>query len=224
MNGLLLNRMIMDYCFRRHNGFFSIQWTSENVLNHVCRHFTKYMVMKAISRENAQAVLKSFEELVINKWGCTIDIITDNGTGFSNKMVTERLETYAMIQSNTSVYQVQANLTERDNQTTEEMIGTFINSDQRNHDIHLIEFAFVINTVVLPSTKYSPTFLNFGRNSTPYYLRNYLPLLSWGKLMSKEVWLDREKGCDLVKVDLVKALLQDRLSIMIGTAKRWRSM
>lgn len=167
--------------------------------------FTKYVELKAIADANAKEVLKAFDELVLNKWGCLVTLTLDNGSEYFNKSVTDRLELYGIKPHRTPIYHPQANPTERSNQTIKTMIRTFINNDQRNWDVHLNEFSFAVNTAVHSSTKYSPAFLNFGRNPPPpHCLRNHLPLPLKGKPVSKDVWVDRVKRLSAIH-DLVRA-------------------
>lgn len=170
-------------------------------------NFTKYVELKAITEANSTEILKAFEELVVSKWGCPLILTYDNGSEYVNKPVTDRLETYGIRPNRTPIYHPQANPTERSNQTIKTMIRTFISGDQRNWDLHLHEFAFAVNTAVHSSTKYSPAFLNFGRNPLPpHCVRNHLPLPLKGKPLSKDVWVDRVKRLSAIH-DLVRAQL-----------------
>lgn len=185
-------------------GPFPASYNQDKYLIVFVDKFTKYVEMKAIQNANALSVLKAFEELVINRWGCPKSLVSDNGSEFFNQIVTERLKTYGIKQERTPVYHAQANPTERYNQTIKSMIRVFVNNDHRTWDIHLSEFAFAMNTAVHASTKYSPAFLNFGREPlSPYCLQNQLPNPMPTKSMSKDVWIDRVKRLSAIR-DLVK--------------------
>ena len=90
--------------------------------------------------------------------------LSDNGTEFYNKKVTVTLQEYGIYQTTIPLYHPQPNLTERSNETLKTMISTFVKADHRTWDVHLAEFAFALNTMMHESTKFSPAFLNFGRN------------------------------------------------------------
>ena len=70
--------------------------------------FTRYVELKALRIADATSVLKAFEELIVNRWGCPRVLLTDNGTEFSNRMVTERLNEYGILQSTIAPYHAQA--------------------------------------------------------------------------------------------------------------------
>lgn len=185
-------------------GPFPASYNQDKYLIVFVDRFTKYVEMKALQQANAQTVLKAFEELIINRWGCPKYLLSDNGSEFFNHVVTERLKTYGIEQDRTPVYHAQANPTERYNQTIKTMIRIFVNKDHRTWDIHLNEFAFAINTAIHASTKYSPAFLNFGRNPlSPHCLQNQLPVPVQTKSMSKDVWIDRVKRLSAIR-DIVK--------------------
>ena len=176
-------------------------------------NFTKYVEMKAIPSSNAVQILKAFEELVIYRWGCPKVFLADNGTEFFNKAVTERLKALGIHQSNTPAYHPQANPTERSNETLKTIIKTFIENDHRNWDIHLSEFAFAMNIAEHASSKYTPAFLNFGRNPLPaHFLRKSLPSPFKPKEFTSVDWANRMKRLsgirDLVFTNLDLAFLK----------------
>ena len=97
-------------------------------------------------------------------------LLTDNGTEFANKLVTERLTEYGIVQSTIPHYHAQANPVERLNRNVRAMINCFIKEDHRDWDLHLVELGFALNTAVHSSLGISPSFMNFGRNPTPSIL------------------------------------------------------
>ena len=70
---------------------------------------SRYVELKSLRKTDAKSVLKAFEELVVNHWGCPRVLLTDNGTEFANKMVTERLTEYGIVQSTIPPNHAQAN-------------------------------------------------------------------------------------------------------------------
>ena len=121
--------------------------------------FTRYVELKALRKADATSVLKAFEELIVNRWGCPRVLLTDNGTEFSNRMVTERL--------NIPPYHAQANPVERVNRNLRPMINSFLADDHRDWDLHLNELRFALNSTVHSPLGVSPAFLNLGRNPVP---------------------------------------------------------
>ena len=172
--------------------------------------FTKYVEIKALRKADAKSVLEAFEELIINRWGCPQYLLTDNGTEFSNKMVTERLALYGIQQTTIVPYHAQANPVERVNKTLRAMINSYLTNDHREWDEHLKEFSFALNNMVHSSTKISPAFLNFGRNPVPTALvRKHLDNPQPLRPSDSQTWSDRLKRLpaifDLVKRNLDKA-------------------
>ena len=129
--------------------------------------FTRYVELKALRKADATSVLKALEELIVNRWGCPWVLLTDNGTEFSNRMITERLNEYGILQSAIPPYHAHANPVERVNRDLRPMINSFLADDHRNWDLHLNELRFALNSAVHSSLGVSPAFLNLGRNHVP---------------------------------------------------------
>ena len=110
--------------------------------------FSRYVELKPLRKADAKSVLKAFNELIINHWGCPRGLLTDNGTEFANKMVTDRLKEYGIVQSTIPPYHAQANLVERVNRNLRAMINSFLKEDHRDWDLHLVELGFALNTDV----------------------------------------------------------------------------
>ena len=101
--------------------------------------FTRYVELNALRKADAKSVLKAFEELIVNRWGCPRVLFTDNGTELSNRLVTERLDEYGILQSTIPPYHAQANPVERVNPNLRPMINSFLADDHRDWDLHLSE-------------------------------------------------------------------------------------
>ena len=106
-----------------------------------------------------------FEDLlIVNRWGCARGCLTDNGTEFANRMVTDRLMEYGIVESTFPPNHAQANLVELVKRYLWAMINSFLKGDHRDWDLHLGELGFALNTAVHASY---PAFLNLCRNSIP---------------------------------------------------------
>ena len=137
--------------------------------------FTRYVELKALRKADAKSVLKAFDELIVNRWGCPRDLLMDNGTEFFNRMVTERLDEYGILQSTIPPYYAQANPVERVNRNLRPMINSFLADELRDWDLNLNELRFALNSAVHSSLGVSPAFLNVGRNPVPStLLRNHV--------------------------------------------------
>ena len=158
--------------------------------------FIKFVEVRPLRRATAQSISKAFDELVVFRWGCPKYLVTDNGTEFSNNLVTSRLNELGVIQTTIAPYHAQGNPTERVNRTLKTMMAIFVKEDHRNWDIHLHEFAYAINTTVHSSMRLTPAFLNFGRN--PRSIPNLRQQLEKDNLV--------EIGDSKVRVDLLRRL------------------
>ena len=132
--------------------------------------FTKYVELKALRKADAKNILKAFDELVVHRWGCPQYHLTENGTEFSNKLVTERLTQYGIIQTTLPPYHAQANPVERVNRILKSMMATFLKSDHKDWDLRSREFGFALNSMEYASNKISPAYLNFGRQPEPRFV------------------------------------------------------
>ena len=94
--------------------------------------FSRYVELKPLRKADAKSVLKAFDELIINRWGCPRVLLIDNGTEFANKMVTDRLTEYGIVQSTIPPYHAQANPVERVNRNLRAMINSFLKEDHRD--------------------------------------------------------------------------------------------
>ena len=128
---------------------------------------TRYVELKALRKADAKSVLKAFGELIVNRWDCPRVLLKDNGTEFSNRLVTGRLDEYGILQSTIPPYHVQANLVERVNRNLRPIINSFLADDHRDWDLHLSELCFALNSAVHSSLGVSPAFLNLRRNPFP---------------------------------------------------------
>ena len=79
--------------------------------------FTKYVELQPLRKADAKNIVKAFDELIINRWGCPRYLLTDNGTEFSNRLITERLTQYGIVRTTIPPYHAQANPVERVNRT-----------------------------------------------------------------------------------------------------------
>uniref|UniRef100_A0ABD2WAE1 Integrase catalytic domain-containing protein n=1 Tax=Trichogramma kaykai TaxID=54128 RepID=A0ABD2WAE1_9HYME len=126
--------------------------------------FTKYIEVRAFRSANSVTIGKAFEELILNRWGCPKYLLTDNGTEYVNNSMKKRMNELGIIQTTIAPYHAQANPVERVNRTIKTMMSIYVENNHKLWDVYLNEFTFAINTTPNSSTKYSPAYLNFGRN------------------------------------------------------------
>ena len=127
-------------------------------------HFTKFVVVKPLRTANGKNIWQAIREKVLSTFGYPETIIIDNGTEMDNKLTRAKCQELGIKLKTVPAYHPQPNPTERSNKTLKTLIRTFLKQDHKKWDEHVDELAFAINNAVHESTKFSPFFLNFGRN------------------------------------------------------------
>lgn len=125
--------------------------------------FTKWIELSPIRAANGKNITATFDDLILTRWGAPRVLLSDNGREYINKLLQNLADEYNIFHSKTPPYHAQANPTERVNRSLKTMIVAFLGQDHRDWDVHVKEFRFAYNTSTHSSTKYSPAFLNFGR-------------------------------------------------------------
>ena len=129
--------------------------------------FTKYVVVKPIRSANGPAFWKALQEKVFLTFGYPKFLLVDNGTECDNNFMREQCAKNGITLNTVAPYHPQANPTERSNKTLKTMIRSFLKENHKKWDEYIQEFAFAMNNTVQDSTKFTPFFLNFGRNPDP---------------------------------------------------------
>lgn len=125
--------------------------------------FTKWVEIQPLKKATAQTVCDALTEKVFLKFGCPTSITADNGPQFDSKKFRSLLQEFGVRKIEIAPYTPQANFVERANRTVKTTIAQFCENDQTQWDTHLPELTFAINTAKHESTKFTPAFLNFGR-------------------------------------------------------------
>jgi transposase InsO family protein len=129
--------------------------------------FTKYVEMFPLRVATSEKVVEKLWE-VSCRCGLSRVTIFDNGTQFTSKYYTQWCGMNGIGNFHISAYHAQANITERYNETIKSMIVTTLN-ECRKWDKHITELAFALSTSCNDSTKFSPAYLNTGRElRTPF--------------------------------------------------------
>jgi hypothetical protein len=75
------------------------------------------------------------------------------------------VKAYGIRPQTTPFYHPQANPVERSNKNIKQLISAYLKANHKAWDEYLREFQFALNSVQEEYTKFSPTYLNFGRES-----------------------------------------------------------
>uniref|UniRef100_A0A1Y1JY12 Integrase catalytic domain-containing protein n=1 Tax=Photinus pyralis TaxID=7054 RepID=A0A1Y1JY12_PHOPY len=129
--------------------------------------FTKWVQIKAIRKATSAVLIRQFQENIIYQFGSPRTVISDNGSQFTSQAFRKVLKEWGIKQRLTPPYTPQANPVERANKVVGTMIAQVTKGEAKKWDTTLAEIAFAMNTVRHNSTKFSPAFLNYGRELLP---------------------------------------------------------
>uniref|UniRef100_A0A8C1SK78 Gypsy retrotransposon integrase-like protein 1 n=1 Tax=Cyprinus carpio TaxID=7962 RepID=A0A8C1SK78_CYPCA len=139
---------------------------------------TRYPEAVALRNISAKSVADALFRL-ISRVGIPKEILTDQGTAFMSRTLSELYELLGIKAVRTSVYHPQTDgLVERFNRTLKTMIRKFVQEDAKNWDRWLEPLLFAVREVPQASTGFSPFELLYGRQP-----RGVLDVL-------KETWED----------------------------------
>uniref|UniRef100_A0A9J7ZU93 Gypsy retrotransposon integrase-like protein 1 n=1 Tax=Cyprinus carpio carpio TaxID=630221 RepID=A0A9J7ZU93_CYPCA len=139
---------------------------------------TRYPEAVALRNISAKSVADALFRL-ISRVGIPKEILTDQGTAFMSRTLSELYELLGIKAVRTSVYHPQTDgLIERFNRTLKTMIRKFVQEDAKNWDRWLEPLLFAVREVPQASTGFSPFELLYGRQP-----RGVLDVL-------KETWED----------------------------------
>jgi hypothetical protein len=135
-------------------------------------YLTKWVEVRALDKATAENVANFVFEEIICRYGAPKIILTDQGSHFKNKMIKELCDKFGIQHRLSSPYHPQTNgLVERFNRTLTTMLAK--TNDIFNWDLHIPSVLFAYRTAKHSTTKYTPFYLNYGRNPVlPLELEN----------------------------------------------------
>jgi hypothetical protein len=127
-------------------------------------YFTKWPEAKALSNATAENVAKFIYEDIICRHGVPKILLSDQGSHFKNKTITELCERFQINHRFSSPYHPQTNgLVERFNKTLCTTLAKM--EDTLNWDKYIPSALFAYRTTIHSTTRYTPFYLTYGRNS-----------------------------------------------------------
>ncbi|MGV0986805.1 MAG: RNase H-like domain-containing protein, partial [Limnohabitans sp.] len=125
--------------------------------------FTKYAELVAVPNKEAATVSLAIFNRWICRFGCPLEIVSDGGKEFVNKMSLELYKLLDIKHSKTTAYHPQTNSqVERFNQTVGKYLASFCNSSTLDWELYLAPLAFSYNTSLHRTTKATPFSLTHG--------------------------------------------------------------
>lgn len=129
-------------------------------------YLTKWPEAKPVKEATAEETVKFIYEDIICRHGCPEKILTDRGTHFNNLLVSLLMKKFEMKHLLSTPYHPQTNgLVERFNRTLIEGLSRTINNHVNDWDKYVAPVLFAYRTSKHSTTKITPFFLVYGRES-----------------------------------------------------------
>jgi transposase InsO family protein len=125
--------------------------------------FSKYVILQPMRAAEAKSLVKFIEDQVILVFGAPEVVVSDNGSQFTGKLFTSLLEKYEIRHFKGAAYHPQSNPAERINKVINASLRCYVGDDHRTWDEAIQKIAHAINSSKHSSTKFTPNFVNFGR-------------------------------------------------------------
>ncbi|GFV90269.1 transposon Tf2-11 polyprotein [Trichonephila clavipes] len=107
----------------------------------ISHHFTKWCELIPLRKASAQAIANALFDNYIARYGAPISLISDNCPEFISDVFEHLSHRLDIKHMKTVTYRPQANLTERVNRNSVQMIASFVEENHENWDQFLHEFA-----------------------------------------------------------------------------------
>ncbi len=127
---------------------------------------TRWVEAVAMSDQTATTIAKAFLEEVVLRHGCPLMVLSDQGSNFLSKTMSEIVILCGATKLNTSPYHPQTDgLVERFNKTLPTILSMYVQKNQRDWDEYLPYALFSYRTSIHESARDSPFFLLYGRDA-----------------------------------------------------------
>jgi hypothetical protein len=124
---------------------------------------TKYVELVALPDKEALTVTSAIFSKWICRYGLPLELITDQGREFANKMSDELYDLLQMKHQTTSARHPQCNSqVERFNQTIAKYLNSFVDSTTLDWELYLAPLMLCYNTSFHRSVQNTPFFLTYG--------------------------------------------------------------
>ena len=124
---------------------------------------TKWVEAKALRDNTAASTAKFLYENIWCRFGCPIELVSDQGTHFINKLINELTNYYAVVHKKSTPYYPQANgLAESTNKTIQTILKKIVNENRTDWDQKLNSALWAYRTSYKTSIKSTPFRMAFG--------------------------------------------------------------
>jgi len=129
-------------------------------------YVTRFVMARAIRTVTSESMLRFLLEDIVSKLGLPHALLTDNATVFTSELFKTINQTIGIKKIYSTPYHSQGNaLCERQHRTIQDILSKFISSNQKDWDVYLPMCIFAMNNSVQTSTKFTPFYLMFHRES-----------------------------------------------------------
>lgn len=129
----------------------------------VVDYFSKFPFFFPLRSMNAKNVISQLEDNLFMLMGVPKCIVSDNGKQFRGRSFKKLCQDYKIKHSFTALYHPQANAVERVHRVLKTMLASYAKDNHRTWDVNLQKVACAIRTSKSETTKFTPYFINFGR-------------------------------------------------------------
>ncbi|CAC5379690.1 unnamed protein product [Mytilus coruscus] len=128
--------------------------------------FTKRIECCALPNQHAETIAKAFMDSTIARFGCPLDIHTDQGKNIDGNVIRQLCELLEITKTRTTAFQPASNgQVELYNRTLAQMIRCFNKKRQDSWDVHLQQLTGAIRATENRQTGFTPNFMVFGREN-----------------------------------------------------------
>jgi transposase InsO family protein len=157
--GNIFERLGIDLC-----GPFPTSYDGKNYILTCTDHFSKWSTATALPDKQATTVADALIRDVFCIYGTPLEILSDQGTEFDNKLLRNLCDRLHISKIRTSAYQPSTNgIAERIHRTINNMMGRVIEEEHTHWTDHLPFIMAAYRSAIHRSTGYTPNYLMFGR-------------------------------------------------------------
>jgi len=128
-------------------------------------HYSGWPEAFAVSDKTADTIAYLFMEHIFPRYGCPLQLVTDNGTENCNRVMQETLEALNIRHVTTSFYHPQSNAkVERFHRTLHDIISKKLEDNLNTWDLFLNQSLAAVRFCVSETTKFSPYYLVYNRD------------------------------------------------------------